>query len=132
MKKTALLLLLFLLVFTGKNLFAQAPGASECGKFHTGTYYYKDIPGVIVERDSLTQTERDPATGRYVTMSIKWTGECSYELRLIKTNDKHDRKFWKKVKVLVVNITYVEENTYRFTVTSAGLPDAIRGTMTKK
>lgn len=128
MKKT-ILLFLFLLVLGGsKTLFAQ----TDCGKFHTGTFYYKDIPNVIVERDSLFQTERDPTTGRYVTMSIKWTGACSYELRLVKTNDRHDKKFWRKVKVLTVEITYTEDNMYRFTVTSPALPQAIRGSLTKK
>lgn len=129
MKKLSFFLLL--LLFAGK-ISAQAPTASECKDFHTGTFTYKNIPNVIIERDSLYQIERDPTDGSYIKMSITWTSDCTYELRLIKTNKRKDKKFWKKIKVLVVTIVYVDDNSYRFSCSSPAMAEPVKGTIVKK
>ena len=128
--KNSLLLLAFLL--GGKLLSAQVPTASECKNFHTGTFYVKSMPNIIITRDSLYQIETDPATGRYVKMSITWTSDCTYELRLVKTTEKHDKKAWKKMKVLMVTITEVDEDSYRFSAVSPAMAEPVRGTVVKK
>jgi hypothetical protein len=131
MKKSSLLFFLFLFGAT-THLFSQAPSSSDCKQFRTGTFYLKGMPNVIITRDETTQTETDPSTGRYIKMSVTWTSDCTYELRLIKTNWKSDRKDWKKMKVLVVVITDVEEDRYQFSASSPAMAQPVRGTIVKK
>jgi hypothetical protein len=124
--------LLFFLCALTTNLFSQDPSAKDCNEFHTGTFYLKGMPNVIITRDATTQTESDPATGRMVKMSVTWTSDCTYELRLIKTNRKDDRKAWKKMQVLVVVITDVSENSYQFSASSPAMTQPVRGTIVRK
>ena len=124
-------LLFLLLLFSGK-ISAQSATADECNQFRTGTFTYKAMPDIIIERDSLYQTERNPADGSYVKMSIKWTSPCTYELRLVDTNKRKDKKFWKKIKVLTVTITYVDDDGYRFSCTSPAIETPIVGTVLRK
>lgn len=131
MKNLSLLILLFL-GFATSPLLAQEPTAADCKQFRTGTFYVKNMPNIIITRDAQFQTETDPATGQYVKMSITWTSDCTYELRLVKTTKKGDKKAWKKMKVLTVVITSVDENSYRFSASSPALAEPVRGTIVKK
>jgi hypothetical protein len=94
--------------------------------------YLQEFPNIIIERDSLFQTETDPSTGSVVKMSIKWTSPCTYELRLMHANKHKDRKCWRRIKVLVVTITYAEEDRYRFSCVSPAIPEPITGTIILK
>lgn len=114
------------------TLHAQAPAAGECAKFHTGTFYAKGMPQVIIERDSLYQVERDPKTGLYVKMSVTWTSDCTYQLRLVKTNDRSHKKTWKKVKVLTITITQVDEDSYHFSAMSPAFTEPVTGVIVRK
>jgi hypothetical protein len=129
--RTLLLSFLFLLFLP--QLHAQGPTASECRQFRTGTFYAKGMPNVIIERDSLFQTERNLDDGTYVTMSIKWTSDCTYELRFVKSNKRREKKLWKKLKVLVITITYADSNdSYRFSASSPMFAEPVKGTIIRK
>ena len=123
------ILFLFLL-FCSANLFAQEP--SECKQFRTGTFYVKNMPEIVITRDAQFQTETNPATGKYVKMSITWLDDCTYELRLVKTNDRKQKKDYKKMGVLIVKITSVDENSYHFAASSPAMPQAVTGVIVKK
>ncbi|HET6992240.1 MAG TPA: hypothetical protein VFJ43_12985 [Bacteroidia bacterium] len=131
MKNLSLLIFLFLFGAT-THLFSQTPSSADCKQFRTGTFYVKGMPNIIITRDETTQTETDPATGKYIKASITWTSDCTYELRMIKTNWKSQRKAWKKLKVLVVTITDTDDNSYQFSAASPALAQPIRGTIVKK
>lgn len=131
MKKLSLLILLFL-GFATSPLLAQEPTAAECKQFRTGTFYVKSMPNVIITRDDKFQTETDPATGKYVKMSVTWTSDCTYELRLVKTTIKKDKKMWKKMKVLTITITDTDETSYKFSATSPMFAEPVKGTIIKK
>src|ERR1041385_5034611 len=102
------------LLFCSAHVFAQAPSSSDCKEFHTGTFYVKDMPNVVIVRDAQFQTETTPATGKYMKMSITWLDDCTYQLRMVKTNDRQLKKDYKKIGVLTVKITSVDENSYHF------------------
>lgn len=131
MKKIAFLLLL-LSAFATSSLIAQEPTADECKNFHTGTFYVKEMPNLIITRDDKYQIETDPATGKYVKMSITWTSDCTYQLRLVKTTVKKDKKLWKKMKVITVTITSTEESSYQFSATSPIFAEPLKGVIVKK
>ncbi len=131
MKKIAFLLLL-LSGFVTFSLSAQEPTASECKQFRTGTFYVKSQPNIVITRDDKFQIETDPATGKYVKMSVTWISDCTYQLRLVKTTVKGDKKNWKKIKVLTVTITSTGENSYRFSATSPAFNEPATGTIIKK
>jgi hypothetical protein len=131
MHKLSLLLLLFL-GFATSPLLAQEPTASECKQFRTGTFYVKNMPNIVITRDDKFQTETDPATGKYVKMSVTWISDCTYELRLVKTTIKKDKKMWKKMKVLTVTITDTDETSYKFSATSPMFAEPVKGTIIKK
>jgi hypothetical protein len=132
MKKLSSLLLLIFSVTT--SLLAQDPTAADCKQFRTGTFYVKNMPNIVITRDGQFQTETDPATGKYVKMSITWTSDCTYELRLVKSTMRSEKKAWKKLKVLTVTITSVdvEENSYRFSASSPAMMEPVKGTIVKK
>ena len=128
MKKIIFLFLLFI----SANLFAQEPSASECKQFHTGTFYVKGMSNIVITRDAQFQTETNPATGKYIKMSITWIDDCTYELRLVKTNDRKQKKDYKKMGVLTVTITSADENSYHFSATSPVMKEAVKGVIIKK
>ncbi|MEO5642340.1 MAG: hypothetical protein ABIQ40_16315 [Bacteroidia bacterium] len=125
-------LLLILSAFATSSLLAQEPTAAQCQNFHTGTFYVKEMPNVIITRDDKYQIETDPATGTYVKMSITWISDCTYQLRLVKTTVKKDKKLWKKMKVLTVTITSTEESSYTFSATSPIFTEPVTGIIIKK
>lgn len=131
MKNSSLLIILFLFI-ASSHLFSQEPTASECKQFRTGTFYVKSMPNVVITRDENFQVETDPVSGKYVKMSVKWTSDCTYELRLVKTNKREDKKMWKKMKVLVVTITATDEKSYKFSATSVIMSEPVNGTLIKK
>jgi hypothetical protein len=125
--------LLFLLIFSGAASlsFIDAPTAEQCKKFHTGTFYVKGQPDVTIVRDEKFQTETG-TDGKYAKMSVTWTDDCTYELRLVKTNDKANKKAWKKQGMLTVTITECNENSYKFSAMTKGYPDPVLGTIARK
>jgi hypothetical protein len=120
------------LLFCSANLFAQAPASSDCKQFHTGTYYVKNMPNIVITRDAQFQTETNPETGKSVKMSITWLDDCTYQLRFVKSNDRQQKKDYKKIGVLTVRITSVDENSYHFAATSLAMPQAVTGVIVKK
>ena len=129
MKKISLLILLFLFASVAP-VFSGTPTSSECLKFHTGKFYIKGDPETIIVRDEKFQTET-VKNGDYMKMSVTWTSDCTYELRLVKTNSKEFKRAWRRMKVLTVTITQCYDNSYRFSATSKKLPTPIIDTMVK-
>lgn len=124
------LFVLFLLC--AGSVFAQTPDASDCKQFHTGTFYVKNMPNIVITRDAQFQTETDPSTGKYVKLSVTWLDDCTYQLRLVKTNDRKQKKDYKKIGVLTVTITSADENSYHFSATSPVMKEAVKGVIIKK
>ncbi|MGL4597480.1 MAG: hypothetical protein ACRCYO_08135 [Bacteroidia bacterium] len=124
-----------LLLAVGLVLFAQTAFAqnSDCQKFHAGKFKLNDMPGIVVERDSLYQIERDPKTGHYAKYKITWIDDCTYVLKLIKTNDKTQRKGNRQIGDLQVKIIAVEGDVYTYSATSLKRKELppIKGKMTK-
>ncbi len=118
------------LVFVAHTAFAQN---NDCQKFHNGKFKLNDMPGIVVERDSLYQIERDPKTGHYAKYSIKWIDECTYVLHLVKTNDKTQRKGNRQIGDLQVKIIEVDGDVYTYSATSLKRKELppIKGRMTK-
>lgn len=114
------------------SLPADQPTANDCSYFRTGKFTFKEAPQAIVDRDNQFQTERVPATGWFIKMSITWTSDCTYELRLVDTNSRKTRRQWKKAKVMKVVITSVDGDSYTYSATTGLSPTPVTGTMIKK
>jgi hypothetical protein len=130
MKKLSFLLLLIFSVTT--SLLAQDPTAADCKQFRTGTFYLPNMPDIVITRDAEFQTETNTKTGKYIKMRITWIDDCTYQLKTLKTNDRQTRKIDKKIGVLTVVITSVDENTYHFSASSPAMAEPIKGTIIKK
>jgi hypothetical protein len=120
----------FLLLTVTGNLIAQEPTDAQCKQFHIGVFHYKGARRVTITRDSLYQVERRP-NGKYVKASITWTSPCTYELRLVDTNIRSQKKLWARAGILVVSITAVDNDSYRYSAVWGGL-GKVRGTIIKK
>jgi hypothetical protein len=106
---------------------------NDCQKFHAGKFKLNEMPGIVIERDSLYQIERDPKTGHYAKYKITWIDECTYVLKLIKTNDKTQRKGNRRIGDLQVKIIAVDGDVYTYSATSLKRKELppIKGKMTK-
>jgi hypothetical protein len=120
------------ILFCSAPLLAQEPTAAECKKFRTGTFYAVDMPEVVITRDEKFQTETNTITGKTTKMSITWTSDCTYELRVVKASDKKDKKMWKKIKVLTITITSTSEDAYSFSATAPVFAEPVKGTINVK
>ena len=87
------------LVFLGLLLagfgWAACTGAppTDCRRFQTGdfTFRHHDAQGgfsYLISRRTGIQTETDQQTGTVSRLAIKWTGPCTYELRLLESTDR--------------------------------------------
>ncbi len=65
---------------------------SNCEKFRTGKFILQlDVPPysyTIIERNDSLQIETNSTTKDTVINSVKWTGPCEYELKLLNRNKK--------------------------------------------
>jgi len=125
------LLILFTIVAGSMSLGAQTVTDEECMKFHNGTFVDGSLSYVTIVRDSSTQiqTETNTLNGKTSTYSIKWLNACTYELDLIKTNDKQERKASKAMGILRVQITSFDEDGYSYIATAPGMEGPFRGTV---
>lgn len=56
----------------------------DCSAFKTGKFtFYGNNSGhqYIIERSDSLQIEKDLTTGTVTTLQVKWTNDCTYELR---------------------------------------------------
>ena len=63
---------------------------SSCDRFKQGDFRYRlreqnYHTDFLIHRNDSIQTEVDSKSGKTSKLSIKWTGECKYELRLLET-----------------------------------------------
>lgn len=82
------------IVFSCITFFLIACGFSEkgssCDRFKQGNFRYRFRgqnyqTDFLIHRNDSVQTEVDSKSGKASKLSIKWTGECKYELRLLET-----------------------------------------------
>lgn len=107
MKKT--LLLLFLLY--SQSLLAQQSG---CADFRVGTFQYLDSNDIItIHRTEKRQVEISTLTKVKTVFRIKWTSDCTYELKQIWSDEKQQRKFNGGKRE--VNIARTDKDGYEFT-----------------
>ncbi len=67
--------------------------ADGCERFRNGKYIFKirgkqkgeDILFLIERRDSI-QTETEIKSGKYSKLSVKWTSNCVYEVKMLETS----------------------------------------------
>jgi hypothetical protein len=125
------ILLLIFFIAAGKPLSAQTITDEECMKFHHGTFVDGSLSYIEIVRDSIknTQTETDTRTGKYSTYKITWLNACTYELDLIKSTDKQQRKASKAMGTLRVQITSFDDDGYSYIATALTLPGPLRGTV---
>ena len=65
---------------------------TDCRRFETGefTFRHHDAQGsfsYLISRRKGIQTEIDQQTGSVSKLAVKWTGPCTYELRLLESNE---------------------------------------------
>jgi hypothetical protein len=132
MKHIAALLLFLLTAGISQEINAQIATAAECSQYKTGTFYLTTMPWIVVTRDSTTQVEMDTQTGKSATYSVTWIDSCTYELRFVKSTDKKMKKSGRKIKVLRIQITSVDEEGYKYIATAPELQAPIRGSMKRK
>lgn len=107
MKKT--LLLLFLLY--SQSLLAQQSG---CADFRVGTYQYLDSNDIItIHRTEKRQVEISTLTKVKTVFRIKWTSDCTYELKQIWSDEKQQRKFNGGKREVIIART--DKDGYEFT-----------------
>lgn len=101
MKSTFLLIAVFLM---GNIAFAQAD-SSLCSKYHTGFFSYTDTLGntVIVQRKNKYQYEKNIVTKVKTQDKIKWLNSCSYQITLVSTNSKAERKFKYSTTTVIIS-----------------------------
>jgi hypothetical protein len=63
---------------------------SNCDRFKQGNFRYRFRgqnyqTDFLIHRNDSVQTEVDSKSGKTSKLSVKWTGECKYELRLLET-----------------------------------------------
>ena len=88
-------------------------GDSECKKFRTGTFSYKEeFVSVIIERTKKKQKELEIISGLELHYKIKWTSDCEYKLIQTWSNNAELNK--RKGMVLTVRITAVGADSYQY------------------
>ena len=132
MKLLSVLALFIALTTLGIQGNAQTVSNSECLQVRTGSFVDGTLSYVTIERDSLYQTETDTRTGKWARYKVDWIDSCTYTLTLDKTNDRKTRKADKKIGVLRISITYVDEDGYRYIATAPGLSEPFRGSIKRK
>jgi len=65
-----------------------SPDGALCKRFKTGHFQFRHHePGFhyssLIDRTDSLQTERDEITGDVSKLAVTWTGDCTYDLRLI-------------------------------------------------
>jgi hypothetical protein len=118
MKKMLLLITAFLI---GSNTFAQTDSVS-CAAYHTGFFSYTDTTGntIIVQRKKKYQYEKDIVTRVKTQDKIKWLNSCTYELTLVSSNSKAERK----LKYSTFRIVITKADGSKGYVFSCACPDA--------
>jgi hypothetical protein len=121
---------LILLLFAATPATAQITN-EECMKYHHGNFVDGSLSYIHIVRDSVTNTqvETDTRTGKKSTFSIVWLNACTYELTMISSDDKKERKASKAVGTLRVVITAYDDDGYSYIATASGIPGPIRGSV---
>lgn len=109
-------------------VFAQTD-SSACVNYHKGFFSYTDSLGntVIVQRKNKYQYEKNLATKVKTQDKIKWLNSCSYQITLVSTNSKAERKF--KYSTTTVIISKPDGNNgYAYSCACAGT-EKVKGYM---
>lgn len=111
---------------------AQTVTNAECASVHTGEFVDGSLSYIAITRDSMYQVETDTRTGEKSTFKVKWIDSCTYTLTFVKSDSKRMKKSSKKIGVLRITITYVDEDGYRYIAESDGMEVPIRGSVKRK
>ncbi|MET4083725.1 hypothetical protein ABIB40_003697 [Pedobacter sp. UYP30] len=87
---------------------------SNCLKFKTGTFVYKEalLKNVVIERTKKIQKEYDSKTGLKINYKINWVSDCEYELTQIWSNKKEVLE--KNGALIKVRITSTTNDSYDY------------------
>lgn len=121
MKKTALLLLYFLMI----SCYQQE---RNCTDFKTGTFEFKQK---IDEKEYTTTFVRtkeyqiETFEGKTDTASIRWVNDCEFILEKLHPKNMQEKK------AITMKILFTKDNTYTFEYAFVGEQKKIRGLVTK-
>ena len=132
MKKHLYLCLIAFLLVLSENGLGQSVSNAECTSVRTGEFVDGTLSYVTITRDSVSQVETDTRTGKKSYFKVEWTDSCTYTLTFVKSDEKKMKKSAKKIGVLTIEITYVDEDGYRYYCTAPGLETPIRGSVKRK
>jgi len=101
---------ILLLLFLTFSFSAFAQPGKDCSPFKKGHFtYVGDSSQVIeVERRGRFQVERNQKTGEVWKFTIKWTGDCEYQLKQFAANRKQAKKNNGRVTKVVITKTYAD------------------------
>lgn len=124
------LMIVFLTVI---SFSASGQEQKDCSPFKKGNFSYVNDSSqtVEVERRGRYQIERNSKTGEVNKFTIKWTGDCEYQIKQFAANRKETKK--KNGQVIKVKITKVYNDRYDYTCacpTDGSIPN-VSGTMIK-
>lgn len=100
---------------------AQPTPGSDCGRYHKGQFSYTDSAGnvVMVKRTKNKQIEINSATNLIIKLRIRWTGDCTYELKQIWSNSRAQRKYNGSITGVVISQT-LGDRGYEYTCACKG------------
>lgn len=110
----------------------------DCTKYKSGKFLFYAKQGEInksvnylVERDGADQKETNLITGEVANFKVKWTGDCEYELQLMKSTDKHLDSMAQYVNDVKMKTTIIEASAdyYLFEVKTATSDFVLRDTL---
>lgn len=92
-----------------------------CSRFRRGNYFirysaFADSSAFFITRNDSVQTEIDQRTGDYSRLSIEWSRDCAYALRLLETSRtiSDNEKMYRMMMPLQVEILQTTERYYVF------------------
>lgn len=120
--KKTMLQIFFITTLLAFGTSAPQEAKLDCSDFKTGKFRMLDEnkkeQNVTVIRTATTQTESDEESSYKVTLSITWTGDCSYYLEYVSGGNERDNPF--KGKKLFVEIVEVKGKMYKYAAWFAG------------
>jgi len=104
----------------------------DCQQFRTGIYQYINDSSelIIVERTKRYQVEKNHKTGQVDKFKVKWTSDCTYEIRQFWSSNKKQRKNKDQTSVRIVK-TYEDRYDFTCACKNAETTPSSNGTMIK-
>ncbi|HYC85130.1 MAG TPA: hypothetical protein VEB86_07900 [Chryseosolibacter sp.] len=124
-------ILVCLLVFTPIASYSQQKSADSCQQFIKGRFVIDGRDHIRIKRTPRHQYERDTKALIKSKYKIKWVGDCTYTLTLVRTTDK-DRITRDKIGAAQRHIiTQRNGKRYRYTTSFSFVSADQCGTLTR-